>query len=100
MNKQVLIYNDDISISKGKATAHAAHATCKTSKKISEASISLKADKKQLEYLIRKAQDKGLEAGSVRDAGRTEVDAGTKIVGFIYGDRSEVDEITGDLSLL
>lgn len=100
MRKQVLIYNDDISISKGKAAAHAAHATSITSKGSHEACISLKADEKQLSCLIERAREQDLEAGTVRDAGRTEVEAGTKIVGFIYGESSEVDSITGDLSLL
>lgn len=100
MNKQVLIYNDDLSISKGKAAAHAAHATSRTSKQTHEACISLKADSDKLEAVIRKAKLENLEAGLVRDAGRTEVDAGTTILGFIYGDTENVDSITGDLSLL
>ena len=55
----------------------------------------------ELEALLAAARARGLVAHSVSDAGRTEVEAGTKTVGCVGpGRRSEVDAVCRHLSLL
>ena len=55
----------------------------------------------ELDALLAAARARGLVAHSVSDAGRTEVDAGTKTVGCVGpGRKSEVDAVCRHLSLL
>ena len=55
----------------------------------------------ELDALLAAARARGLVAHSVSDAGRTEVEAGTKTVGCVGpGPRSEVDAVCRHLSLL
>lgn len=51
--------------------------------------------------LLDQARSAGLRANAIRDAGRTQVDAGTLTVGAIGPNpASSIDVVTGHLSLL
>jgi PTH2 family peptidyl-tRNA hydrolase len=58
-------------------------------------------DMAQLDMLLAQAEARGLPTERVADAGRTEVAAGSVTVGTIGpANSSEIDLVTGDLSLL
>ena len=55
---------------------------------------------KQLEQLKERADALNLPNEIIRDAGRTEVEPGSKTVLAIFGSVSEVDKVTSHLRLL
>lgn len=63
--------------------------------------ITLKVESEaELDELVRQAKQAGLPAASIRDAGRTQVAAGTKTVAAIGpGPAKMIDLITGHLKL-
>lgn len=62
--------------------------------------VQLKSQDEMLE-LCRKARAKGLTAEVIKDAGRTQIEAGSMtVLGVGPAPKSLVDEITGHLKLL
>ena len=113
--KMVLLIRTDVGMSKGKAAAQCAHAAIaayRTAHKHQpraldaweedgQAKVTLKVDSDaELVELVRKARAAGVVAESIRDAGRTQLAAGTRTVAAIgpAGTRM-IDLITGHLKL-
>ena len=120
MYKQAIVIRSDLKMSKGKTAAQAAHASLEVSLK------TLKTDKiyktkildswrkegaKKIvlkvmsESALIKLRDKAVRAGlrsaMIKDAGFTEIPAGTITALAIGPDKEEkIDEITGDLAVL
>jgi PTH2 family peptidyl-tRNA hydrolase len=112
--KMALIIRSDIKMSKGKIAAQIGHAMVDATVKAytnstvffkwrtnGETIIALKADKKTLDSIIQTAERKGVNCGTVCDAGRTEVCPGTITVGFV-GPAStvKINKLVGQLKLL
>lgn len=113
--KMALIVRNDLKLSKGKTASQSAHAAVlcyqtalKSNSKLAsqwslmgQPKIVLKVDSlEELENLFKRARAMNLIAEMVRDAGRTQIEAGTKTaIGLLdYSDR--VDALTKDLKLL
>ncbi|MBI4175869.1 MAG: aminoacyl-tRNA hydrolase [Candidatus Aenigmarchaeota archaeon] len=111
--KQVIVVRKDLKLSKGKTAAQAAHASLEAYKKADvwmqkkwEESGSKKVvlsagSLKELKDLYRKALAAGLPCAIIKDAGRTEVPAGT-FTALAVGpaDEKAVDKVTGHLKML
>ncbi|MCJ1343254.1 hypothetical protein MMC31_001447 [Peltigera leucophlebia] len=116
--KLVLIVRTDLGMNKGKIAAQASHATLYNYKALTshaqlrsllrrwestgQAKIALQANsEEQLEELQAKAMSLGLVARVVRDAGRTQIPAGSAtVLGVGPGPKAVVDEVSGGLKLL
>jgi len=114
--KQVILVRDDLKLPKGKMAAQAAHAsvesvfeTFNTDKKKLKAwkdsgmkKIVLKVkDQKELLQMCQEAQDKGMVAITITDAGHTVVKPGTMTCGCIGPDaEGQIDKITGNLKVV
>ena len=112
----VLVTRADLNLSKGKLAAQCGHATMEcTIRAKKEAPRNLDryrregarkivckvADAVSLRKVMAQAKKAGLICYLVVDAGHTEIPAGTEtVVGIGPGPRSEVDKITGQLSLV
>ena len=111
----VLLIRTDIGMSKGKAAAQCAHAAIasytaaqsRQPKVLQEwlndgqAKVTLKVDsEEELAELVKKARGSGIIAESIRDAGRTQLAAGTRTVAAIGpAPANLIDLITGHLKL-
>jgi len=112
----ILIVRDDLKLSKGKLAAQCAHAAVdcamkarKKAPRLSERwnnsgsrKIVVRADDEtHIQELYAKAMTAGLVSHLVKDAGRTEIPAGTvTVLGIGPATRMTVDAITSDLKLL
>lgn len=112
------MYAKQTSSPAGKIAAQASHATLYNYKVLTahvrlrsllrrwestgQAKIALQANsEKQLKELQAKAMSLGLIARLVRDAGRTQIPAGSvTVLGVGPGPKAVVDEVSGDLELL
>jgi PTH2 family peptidyl-tRNA hydrolase len=111
--KQVIVIRSDLKLSRGKLSAQAAHASLEAYKKADgrtrsdwEGSGSKKVvvkteSLKGLMEIYEEARQARLPASIIRDAGRTELPAGTvTAVGIGPGEESQVDKVTGRLKML
>ncbi|RUM33241.1 MAG: peptidyl-tRNA hydrolase [Archaeoglobus sp.] len=112
MYKQVIVLRADLNLSRGKLAVQAAHAAiigCELSNKNIVEKWKLEGQKKialsvrserELFELRDRARKLGLVAEVVRDAGLTEVPAGTPTALVIGPDEeSKIDKVTGNLPL-
>ncbi|KAG0377114.1 hypothetical protein BGX24_006687 [Mortierella sp. AD032] len=113
--KMVLIIRTDLNMGKGKAAAQCCHATLANYKELNkkspktlarweyfgQAKVTLKIDNEEDMLLLQaQAMSIGLAAHSIRDAGRTQIAAGSRTVLAIGpGPISVVNSITGKLKL-
>ena len=111
--KLVLLVRMDLKMAKGKMAAQCSHATLACYKslsvsnprlvkhweKIGQAKVALKCPtEEEMNELEKKAKAVGLCAKSIRDAGRTQIAAGSKtVLGIGPGPVGLVDSITGEL---
>ncbi|CAO1623614.1 unnamed protein product [Sympodiomycopsis kandeliae] len=114
--KLVLLVRTDLKMDKGKMAAQCSHATLACYKSllnsnpqlvkhwetIGQAKVALKCPTEQeMNELEKKAKALGLCARSIRDAGRTQIAAGSKtVLGIGPGPVKLVDSVTGHLKLL
>jgi len=114
--KQVIVVRADIQMSKGKLAAQVAHAAVDSTLRTLEVKpewvrVWLQQGQKKVvlrcesaEELIKiaqKANELGLVASVIYDAGRTELEPGTlTAVGIGPAPSSVIDKVTGDLKLL
>eukprot|EP01127_Copromyxa_protea_P006468 TRINITY_DN16351_c0_g1_i1.p1 TRINITY_DN16351_c0_g1~~TRINITY_DN16351_c0_g1_i1.p1 ORF type:complete len:194 (+),score=31.21 TRINITY_DN16351_c0_g1_i1:51-632(+) len=114
-HKLVLCVRKDLEMGVGKVAAQCSHATLGIYQKIlvnfpyilsgweqsGQKKVVLSLDNEEvLNQLANEAGLRGLPCHVVRDAGRTEVEPGTLTVLAIAGLSTQVDEVTGHLSLL
>jgi PTH2 family peptidyl-tRNA hydrolase len=110
--KQAIVARADLGMGRGKLAAQVAHAslqayeatddrTAKTWKGDGAKKVVLKVeDERSLLDLADEARAQGLPHAVVRDAGHTQLDAGTvTALGIGPGDETIIDRVTGDLSL-
>lgn len=117
--KQVYIVRTDLEMGKGKIAAQCCHAAVKCvsdlmskgdeTKKLLEKwewqgsrKVVLKASSEQeLSDLLKTARKNGIYATHIRDAGRTQIAAGSMTVGVIGpANEDEIDTVSGHLKLL
>lgn len=116
--KMVLVVRTDIIMGKGKTAAQCAHAAVecfsqclanKVDKELLDAWLMLGQPKivlkvsteEQLKQLASDAKRTGLVTAIIKDAGKTQLDAGTiSVLGIGPGPNSLVDKITASLKLL
>ncbi len=114
--KQVIVVRTDLKMSKGKLAAQAAHAAVSAllealkykrewvEKWIEQGQkkVVLRVEsEKELIDIYEKARRKNLPVSLIIDAGRTELEPGTKTcVGIGPAPSRRIDEITGELKLL
>ncbi|KAM3513517.1 hypothetical protein MY11210_002804 [Beauveria gryllotalpidicola] len=120
--KLVLVVRTDLGMTKGKIAAQCSHATLACYKALADSpdpdsterkmlarwekygqakiAVQVKSQDEMLQ-LCRKARGMGLTAEVVKDAGRTQIEAGSMtVLGVGPAPRSVVDEVTGHLKLL
>ncbi|KAF9586570.1 Peptidyl-tRNA hydrolase protein 2, mitochondrial [Lunasporangiospora selenospora] len=113
--KMVLVVRTDLAMGKGKAAAQCCHATLANYKELNkktpkmltrweycgQAKVTLKIDNEEDMLLLQAtARSLGLAANSIRDAGRTQIAAGSRTVLAVGpGPVSVVDTVTGKLKL-
>lgn len=111
--KQVLLIRKDLGMSKGKIAAQAAHAavdaTLQSNKKLIKnwrsqgmKKIALKVEnEEELLKLVNLAQNEDFAVSLITDAGRTEVDPGTKTCAALGpAPEAQLNKITGELKPL
>ena len=112
--KLALIVRSDLNMSKGKIVAQVGHAMVDATMKCfagttlfykwktdGETIIAVKANGKTLDAILQIAERKGVNCGSVCDAGKTEVAEGTITVGYVGPDsEAKIDKLIGQLKLL
>ena len=116
-NKLVMVVRTDLGMTKGKVAAQCAHAAVECYRRAAkenpthlrqwevfgQAKVALKAQgqgRQELEELKRNARALGLTAAIIRDAGRTQVEAGdATVLGVGPGPVEVVDQVTGHLKL-
>lgn len=111
--KQVMIVRKDLDMGKGKIAAQASHASLEAYKKADSGArkewerggskkVVLKVNSlEELEAVYGQAKKTGLPCALIRDAGRTQLEAGTPTaVGIGPADEKEIDRITGKLKML
>ncbi|KAM3452871.1 hypothetical protein MY3296_004140 [Beauveria thailandica] len=120
--KLVLVVRTDLGMTKGKIAAQCSHATLACYKalagnadpgsterkmlarweKYGQAKIAVQVKSQdEMLQLCRKARGMGLTAEVVKDAGRTQIEAGSMtVLGVGPAPRSLIDEVTGHLKLL
>ena len=114
-NKMVFVIRTDLGMGKGKVAAQCAHAAVFCYKMalkqtpqmlrqwevFGQTKVTLKIDNvEEMKKLESKAKSMGVVAGIVRDAGRTQIEAGTEtVLGIGPAPTSQVDQITGHLKL-
>jgi PTH2 family peptidyl-tRNA hydrolase len=112
----VFIARKDLKLSAGKLAAQVGHATaeCVTKAERSEPRlldrymrvgqrkvVCQAANEDDLRRLFGQAKDAGITAALIKDAGHTEIPAGTvTVVGLGPASRDKIDAITGSLPLL
>ncbi|ORZ26378.1 peptidyl-tRNA hydrolase, partial [Lobosporangium transversale] len=113
--KMVLVIRSDLGMGKGKAAAQCCHATLANYKDLlrtspmtlrawearGQAKVTLKIDsEEEMVQLRAQARSIGLAANCIRDAGRTQIAAGSMTVLAIGpGPVSRVNSVTGKLKL-
>ncbi|OAR02868.1 hypothetical protein LLEC1_01757 [Akanthomyces lecanii] len=120
--KLVLVVRTDLGMTKGKIAAQCSHATLACYKALADnpdpnsterkmlarwekhgqakIAVQLKSQDEMLQ-LCRKARGMGLTAEVVKDAGRTQIEAGSMtVLGVGPAPKSLIDEVTGHLKLL
>jgi len=108
--KQVILVRNDLKMSKGKAAAQVAHAaveaTLKSDKNLVQKwrnegmkKITLRVDsEKEIYKYLQIAKDDMLITALIKDAGRTEIEAGSVTCLAIGPDKEKnIDNVTGDL---
>lgn len=116
MHKMVIVARKDLELSKGKLAAQVGHAavecTLKAQKYAKDALAEwlhagqMKAvlkvpSERELHELKAAAEREGLCTALIKDAGHTEIPAGTvTVLGIGPGRESAIDKVTGHLSLL
>ncbi|KAI8353739.1 peptidyl-tRNA hydrolase [Mortierella sp. GBAus27b] len=111
----VLVIRSDLNMGKGKAAAQCCHATLSNYKELlknspqtlkhweycGQAKVTLKVDNEDDMLLLQaQARSLGLAANSIRDAGRTQIAAGSRTVLAVGpGPVSVVNSVTGKLKL-
>lgn len=111
--KQVIIVRSDLKMGKGKIAAQACHASIGSFKKTDpdkirkweiDGSKKVIVSVKSLDELLEiyeSVKDSGISYYLVRDAGHTQIPAGTiTCLGIGPDDDEKIDKITGDLKLL
>ncbi|MCK4927731.1 MAG: peptidyl-tRNA hydrolase Pth2 [Candidatus Aenigmarchaeota archaeon] len=110
--KQAIVIRKDLNLSKGKIAAQAAHASLGAYKKASfvnksiweingQKKVVLKIEsEKAIIDLFNRAKKEKLKAALIRDAGKTEIPAGT-ITALAIGPEKDdkIDRLTGHLKL-
>ena len=117
--KQVFIVRTDLEMGKGKIAAQCCHAAVKAYRDLSKAGseaqkaieswewqgsrkvvVKIEGEQELLD-IIASAKMNGLYATTIRDAGKTQIAAGSTTVGVIGpGGEKSIDEISGHLKLL
>jgi PTH2 family peptidyl-tRNA hydrolase len=111
--KQVILARKDLKLSAGKLAAQVSHASVDAllrshkddiakwrGQGMKKAVLAVKDEAELLEYQ-RRAEDAGLVAALIRDAGHTELPPGTVTCLGIGPDKAEkIDKVTGALKLL
>ncbi|KAJ1722066.1 hypothetical protein LPJ53_003473 [Coemansia erecta] len=113
--KLVLIIRTDLGMTKGKIAAQCSHATLGCYKRAmkeapqmlraweytGQAKVTLKcSSEEEMLELQKKAHELGLVAQSIRDAGRTQIAAGSRtVLGIGPGPISLIDSVSGHLKL-
>ena len=110
--KQAIVIRKDIKLGKGKMAAQAAHASLEAYRKASfvnkkiweihgQKKVVLKIEnEKEMTDLYSKAKKEKLKAVLIRDAGKTEIPAGTITALAIGPEKDEkIDRLTGHLKL-
>ena len=113
MYKQVIVIRRNLKLSRGKLAAQVAHASLeayrRADRRIAEAwessgskKVVLRAENaRELMELRRKARAEKLPAALIRDAGHTEVPAGTiTALGIGPEKETKINKITGKLKML
>ncbi|MEM0492620.1 MAG: peptidyl-tRNA hydrolase Pth2 [Candidatus Thermoplasmatota archaeon] len=114
--KMVIVVRTDLKLTPGKLSAQVAHAAVdcalatkknKTTwfnewKKTGSKKAVLKAEKEGDFYILKeRAEELGLTAIIIEDAGYTEIPAGTRtVLGIGPGPEELIDKVTGELPLL
>jgi len=114
--KMLLVVRMDLKMGKGKVAAQCAHAACgsvevatkrnpdilKKWRVEGQAKVVVKIQtEEELIALGRTASDQGVLSYIVRDAGRTQIEAGSRtVLALGPGKKSDIDMITGHLKLL
>lgn len=109
--KQVIVVRKDLELSKGKLAGQVAHAAVSAAEKSkfkkdwidsAQKKVVLKCETlTELLDLFEKAKKAGLPCALIKDAGHTEIPAGTTTcVGIGPAPDKDIDKITGDLKLL
>jgi len=111
--KQVIVIRKDLNMRRGKEIAQGAHASLKAVRRADESDSELWQLSGQTKIVVgvegsealldlyKEANNEGLPASLIYDEGRTELEPGTRTaVAIGPAKESEVDEYTGDLSLL
>ncbi len=115
-HKMVIVVRNDLKLSKGKLAAQVAHAAVdcalKAMKydkrafeawhKLGQKKTVLKVNSEKDYYPLKAAAERaGLSTSLIKDAGHTEIPAGTvTVLGIGPGDELTLDKVTGHLSLL
>jgi PTH2 family peptidyl-tRNA hydrolase len=113
MHKQVVVVRKDLKMGKGKLATQVAHASLEAYKKARKEDIKkweeegmkkvvvCVKDLKELMVIAKKAKEANLPYAIIRDAGKTQLKAGT-ITALAIGPakEEEIDKITGNLKLL
>lgn len=117
--KLMLVVRTDLGMTKGKIAAQCGHATLALYKELldnlsvagpmlrrweagGQPKIAVKCEGggEELLTLLAQAMSLGLVARVIRDAGRTQIQAGSMTVLGVLGPKSVVDQVTGGLKLL
>jgi peptidyl-tRNA hydrolase, PTH2 family len=112
----VIVARQDLALSKGKLAAQVAHAAVECVLKAQrydrdaltawldegqKKSVLKVASEKELHPLMDAARRAGLSTALIKDAGHTEIPAGTvTVLGIGPGDEITIDKVTGHLSLM
>ncbi|CAK8683944.1 unnamed protein product [Clavelina lepadiformis] len=115
-HKLVLVVRKDLPMTKGKIAAQCAHAAVNAYRSIEknnkkdlrmwdlcgQQKVALQCPNEEtLLQLFTKANKLGLNAALIMDAGRTQIDCGTKtVLGIGPGPSDLIDKVTGELKLL
>jgi PTH2 family peptidyl-tRNA hydrolase len=109
--KQVIVVRADLKMGKGKLAAQVSHASLTAADKSpykkqwvkegQKKTVLKCGGEKELMRLFQSAKDAGLPVSLIEDAGRTQLESGTKTcVGIGPAPEEDVDKITGRLKLL
>jgi peptidyl-tRNA hydrolase, PTH2 family len=109
--KQVIAVRTDLKMGKGKLAAQVAHAAVSAADKSrykgewtsqgQQKAVVKVGGEKELLSVLSKARDARLPTALIEDAGRTQLEPGTKTcVGIGPAPEDEIDKITGTLKLL